>query len=179
MDTYNIVLTPSKDFSQALTAFSQNTLKDIHNGYCLEQGRVFPHITFCQFTCDEAQIIQHLNQKLSGFAPFEGNIVFSRFYIKPCSYEAEPSYHLGLEVDKSEALYQLHLDVLSLFEGIKLLIQTPSRDQYWPHLTIGRIPSGTQIPAVSIDPSLFNKDGFSGWTLEMGRGDEVGQYIGP
>lgn len=175
---YNIVLVPNAEIDKAAVDLSHAIFSGISDGYCLEEGKVFPHITLGQFYTEDQDLVRRVAQQVEGLghktAP---DITFSDAYAKPDTRDSIKYLWIGLAVLPSEelSLLQRNVHLLLQQEGISLL--NGSLESYWPHLTLARIREETPIPPF-VSPDCFKVDVIGGWKLAIGHSDRKGQFLG-
>jgi 2'-5' RNA ligase len=166
MQYFNAVLRPSVGLSQKLVSFAQENFADKADGYCLSE-RVFPHITLCQFKADK-MLEFTLNQILKSPEPIKYNV------------------GTGVEIHKgyvwTEVIIKPEPWLISLHEYAKNKLQSFGAQtitkNYKPHQTFCRLPDSQKDFAENIKlPDVLLKK-HEGWTFEIGRSDENGQYFG-
>lgn len=178
MRYYNIVLRPPENLEIMCVEHAQKILGDVHNGYCLEKQKALPHITLLQFNTSEGSIEAEIDRRLKAInTSFYERISFTGFYATPRHAMENVHLWVGLEVKKTPALQDLHETIVSSMEGLDIVISNPIKGHYWPHLTLGRINSGKTIRDVGLDPALWARDGFKGWTVRFRKSDKLGQYL--
>lgn len=178
MKRYNIVLSPPENLSQKLTEHAQRLLGDRHNGYCLEQGKVFPHITLTQLKSADENLPQEIFDVLENYpAKFESALKFKGLYMTTRHSPDHPQLWVGLEIINANELQQLHESLANDMSDLNVEITNPTHKNYWPHLTLGRIHQDTEIENLKLGPAFWDASGFDGWRLVFGHSDDNGQLL--
>ena len=175
---YNIVLLPNAEIANAAVGLSQEVFSKISDGYCLEEGKIFPHITLGQFRSENSDVVQRITQRILDMKEDAvPDMAFSDMYAQPDKRDDVDYLWIGLAVIPSEELSSVQEKVHLVLQGEGLVPLNPSLDAYWPHLTLARIREETPIPSFS-SPDCFKVDVIDGWKLAIGHSDRNGQFLG-
>lgn len=175
---YNIVLIPDEQTAEIATDFAQSVYMQISYGYCLERGKVFPHITLAQFCTDEISVLKSVEEAVDLYQPYiSQNISFSDFYTHPSVQDGVNITWLGLSTRLTPDLANIQAVAHGILEDRGLVPQNATLSEYWPHMTFARIRTETPLPSMSI-PDYFMADKVGSWTLVVGRSDANWQFLG-
>jgi 2'-5' RNA ligase len=176
---YNIVLIPDKQTGKILTDLAFQTYSKIADGYCLEDGKVFPHITLTQFYTQDIEVVKNIENDVKRLKlvsiPY---IYFTNFGARFWKSDAESYLWIGLSNKNTSELadFQRVFHEIILSHNLKPL--NGSLGNYAPHVTFARILASTTLPEILI-PNLFITDNHIGdWSLAIGHSDKNGQFLG-
>jgi 2'-5' RNA ligase len=171
MNYYNIVLLPPPAVFERAVDYSQKNLKPLSSGYCLEHGRVLPHITLAQCRGEKA-FAQEVLHSLRG-KPFRGSIVFDGVNLRKGEGQHDGYFWAEMAVQKSDTLMEIHLTAVNILSGLGSVPLNPYGERYHPHLTFARIREEAALP----DPGLQRKSPIPGFILAFGHSDKNGRYL--
>lgn len=176
---YNIVLTPDKETAKIITDLAYQTYSRIADGYCLEDGKVFPHITLTQFYTQDETTVKNIANDIEKLKtnPIP-DIYFTNFGARFWANDVASYLWIGLSNMNTYELasYQKTLHEIILNHNLNPL--NGSLENYIPHVTFARILASKPLPEILI-PEYFMTDKPVGhWTLAIGHSDKNGQFLG-
>lgn len=175
---YNIVLLPNAEIATAAVDLSHKVFSEISDGYCLEAGKVFPHITLGQFRSENSDVIQRIMQHVQHMKEdVVPDIAFSDIYAKPDKWDDIEYLWIELVVVPSEELSFVQEKVHLVLQEEGLVSLNPGLEAYRPHLTLARMRAETPIPLFAC-PDCFKVNVIGGWKLAIGHSDRNGQLLG-
>lgn len=152
-ERFNLALVPAcSEFQLSLVELARRNLKQA-DGYLLGPQAI-PHVTICQFRAEEKRLLT-IKAELEIDRTGENIFVqpqllsFSHFYIKPGNLQHSGKYWVGLAIREREHLTELHLSTAAALQRLTLEVLTVG--DYFPHLTLGRMPPGA-ISLESLPP---------------------------
>jgi len=134
--SYMIILEPSKEGAKKYINLSQTLFSEQNYGYLLKEDGM-PHITICQFECEEKKAAKLLeNIKKVYLEPF--SIHFSSLSLVKSTIDNNGYYWAEL-TSFEKILFKLYEDVRSIIKSECISIINDYGENYRPHLTLARI----------------------------------------
>ena len=180
-----LALIPPKQTISVYLHAAQMLFSPVHDGYLLSDNSL-PHITVCQFECDnenDVQVIWKQIEKLN-IRPFSPRFTGLSF-IKPFSPRFtglsfikgvgvhEEYYWAELSVARDQEMMKVHQLAAGIIRSKGLACLNDSDNLYRPHLTLARIRLPDTIQRWP-DALLTNTSDFK---FALARGDNNGQYL--
>ncbi len=171
---FNIALIPQdKVFAQTLVELAQSNLAGQTDLYLLGE-KALPHVTLSQFVTVPGQL-QSIQSKITSIIQEPVSIQFSHMYIRP----GHGPLHLGknwvgLWVVPASFLLNLQIAVYKQLNHMGIESITKIED-FWPHLTLGRIASSNKISVSNMPDFKFWQQPYP-FEVSIGLSDEIGVY---
>lgn len=168
---YNIAACPiDKSDNESLFQLSSSFLL-FSNGYCLSVGAALPHVTLCQFRCENDDRAIEAVQKYTGM---EFDVSINEIYIK--QHIPSDGYWVGLNVLRGQKLLHTQSEIVGSLGSQSIETLTAVRDEYFPHFTLARILLGkVPLDLLLTDKQLLNRT--IPCRLKLGLSDENGQFV--
>lgn len=176
---YNTVLLPPDSIAGQAFAFAGRYLQPQADGYCLEAGKVLPHVTLCQIYCEDVRQVSAYRQSLDDLPPLPQTVCMNDVYCMPGIGQHAGYIWTGLSVARNNPpLQRLHEAISGRAREQGLAPLNKALADYWPHLTFARLKGGA-VPAFDVTgyADFFAPDGIAGWRLAFGESDINGRFL--
>jgi 2'-5' RNA ligase len=176
---YNIVLIPDDVTARIVVDLAHKTYSKISDGYCLENGKVFPHITLTQFYTQDLSVVQNIANDVEKLKsnPIP-DIYFINFGARFWTNDVGAYLWIGLSNQNTDKL----VDFQKIFHGIilshNLKPLNGSLENYAPHVTFARILASKPLPEILIPDYFVSGNSVGHWKLAIGHSDKNGQFLG-
>ncbi len=159
MTSYMIALIPPQDMIMTCIQAAQKLFSSVSDDYLLSEHSL-PHITVCQFECEQKQIAQAVwNEVSSQTTPSLPIRLKGVSFIK--GLEAHRGFYWAeLAVARDEELMKMHRLAVVIIQERGLTCLNEIGDLYRPHLTLARIRLPESLQTWSddlIDSPVFFK----------------------
>lgn len=176
---YNIVLVPDDKTAKIAVDLAHRTYSKIADGYCLEEDKVFTHITLTQFHTMDLSVVQNIATDVEELKSYKiPQIYFTNFYARFAEIEGNKCHWVGLSNKNTPDLANFQAKFHACLEkhGLKPLSQT--LENYVPHVTFARVLASKQLPEILVPDYFMTGQPVGKWFLAIGHSDKNGQFLG-
>lgn len=139
MTSYMIALIPPQDMIMTCTQAAQKLFSSVSDDYLLSEHSL-PHITVCQFECEQKQIAQAVWKEVASQITTHSVPVQLRGISFIKGLEAHRGFYWAeLAVARDEELMKMHRLAVVVTQARGLTCLNEIGDLYRPHLTLARI----------------------------------------
>lgn len=133
-----IILKPSKKTAKKYIQASQKLFAKQNHGYVLtEKG--MPHLTICQFQCEQKEKAAHLWEEIRKNQLQSMPIYFTSLSLVRGKKEHQGLYWAELSAAREQKLLKVYQDINFLIEKKGFTILNHHEGYYRPHITLARI----------------------------------------
>lgn len=169
---YILALTPAKETITAYIQAAQLLFSPSSEGYLLSENSS-PHITICQFECDDTQQARAIWEDVADLEIDPFPVRFTGVSFLKGSGPHQGFYWAEIGVGRDPNIMKVHHAAMKIIESHGLRCLNDSGDLYRPHLTLARIRLPETIQKWP-DGILTNEKVFR---LTLAQGDNNGQYL--